>query len=327
MANLPQVPPRLARRTLLVTGATGYLGRRVVAELQHSAGVQTVLCLVRADDPAQAQRRIAELGLTPGSARVVGLAGDLAQPRLGMSSAAYQSLCQEVDCIIHCAADVNWLKSYERLAQTNVGGVVEVLGLAAASGAAVVFASTLPEPVPSTGYNRAKLVAEQLALGFCQSRGLCLNILRCGDISAPANPGSGSSINQEDYVGLLIRSCLALKAWPDEAHWSLNLTPVDYVAQVFTHTALHGQALGLPPLQHLYNPAPNLPWTQLCAWIQTLLGHAQFAPLPLAQWQARLKAQAPGQAVLQRTLLILAMIIDDFSHFHPPPPLLLDHLK
>ncbi|NMY27988.1 AMP-binding protein [Pseudomonas sp. WS 5021] len=327
VANLPQVPPRLARRTLLVTGATGYLGRRVVAELQHSAGVQTVLCLVRADDPAQAQRRIAELGLTPGSARVVGLAGDLAQPRLGMSSAAYQSLCQEVDCIIHCAADVNWLKSYERLAQTNVGGVVEVLGLAAASGAAVVFASTLPEPVPSTGYNRAKLVAEQLALGFCQSRGLCLNILRCGDISAPANPGSGSSINQEDYVGLLIRSCLALKAWPDEAHWSLNLTPVDYVAQVFTHTALHGQALGLPPLQHLYNPAPNLPWTQLCAWMQTLLGHAQFAPLPLAQWQARLKAQAPGQAVLQRTLLILAMIIDDFSHFHPPPPLLLDHLK
>lgn len=327
VASLPQAPRRLARRTIMVTGATGYLGRRVVAELQQTAGVETVLCLVRADDAAQAQRRVAELGLSPRTARVEGLAGDLAQPQFGLASAAYQRLCQDVDCIIHCAADVNWLKRYERLAQTNVGGVVEVLGLAAANGAGVVFASTLPEPVPSTGYNRAKLVAEHLAIAFCESRGLSLNILRCGDISAPAHPDSGASINQEDYVGLLIRSCLAINAWPDEASWSMNLTPVDYVAQVFTHTAIHGQALGSPPVQHLYNPAANLKWTQLCAWIQTLLGPTQYAPLPLEQWQAKLKEQAPGNAVLQRTLLILPMIIDDFSYFNPPPPLLLEHLE
>lgn len=326
VASLPQAPRRLARRTILVTGATGYLGRRVVAELQQTAGVETVLCLVRADDGAHAQRRVSELGGPPRSARVEGLAGDLAKPQFGMDSAAYQRLCQDVDCIVHCAADVNWLKRYERLAQTNVGGVVEVLGLAAASGAGVVFASTLPEPVASTGYNRAKLVAEHLATAFCERRGLCLNILRCGDISAPAHAERGASINQQDYVGLLIRSCLALKAWPDEASWSLNLTPVDYVAQVFTHTAVHGQALGSPVLQHLYNPAPNLKWRQLCAWIQTLLGPARYAPLPLEQWLARLKEQAHGKAVLQRTLLILPMIIEDFSHFNPPPALLLDHL-
>lgn len=323
---LPKQPRRQARRTILVTGATGYLGRRVVAELQQTAGIETILCLVRANSGAQAERRVTELGLPPRSTRVEGLAGDLAQPQFGMVSAAYQRLCEEVDCIIHCAADVNWLKRYERLAQTNVGGVVEVLGLAAASGAGVVFASTLPEPVPSTGYNRAKLVAEHLAMAFCESRGLRLNILRCGDISAPTDDESGASINQEDYVGLLIRSCLTLNAWPEEATWSLNLTPVDYVAQVFTHTAVHDEALGSPVLQHLYNPAPNLKWNQLCTWIQTLMGPTHYAPLPFEQWQARLKEQVHDNAVLQRTLLILPMIIADFSHFSPPPPLLLDHL-
>ncbi|PMY64050.1 MULTISPECIES: SDR family oxidoreductase [Pseudomonas] len=320
-ATAPPVAPRKARRTILVTGATGYLGRMIVRELQQTQGVERILCLVRANDSAHAQRRVAELG------RVEGLAGDLGQAQLGLADEDYQRLHADVDCIIHCAADVNWLKRYASLAEINVGGLLQMLDLAALGGAALVFASTLPEAVPTTGYNRAKLVAEQVAMAFCKNQGIRLSILRCGDISAPARAYASSPINPDDYVGLMIRSCLTLKAWPEERSWSLNLTPVDYVAQVFVHTALGNPVMDSSPIQHLYNPAPNTQWVQLCAWMQTLVGQAQFAALPLAEWQARLRSLSPGNTVLQRTLLILPMIIDDFIHFNHPAPLQLDHLS
>ncbi|MCE0463358.1 SDR family oxidoreductase [Pseudomonas uvaldensis] len=319
-APVAHVPPRQARRTILVTGATGYLGRMIVRQLQQTTGVERILCLVRADSPAHAQQRVADLG------PVEVVAANLSQPRLGLSPEAHRQLSSEVDCIIHCGAEVNWLKRYERLAETNVGGVLEMLRLAALGGAGVIFASTLPETIPTTGYNRAKLVAERVAITFCERTGIDLNILRCGDISAPTQASACDRINPDDYVGLMIRSCLALKAWPAQSDWSLNLTPVDYVARIFVHCALGQPTTHSAPIHHLYNPV-NTRWVQICTWIQTLLGTSRFTALPLAEWQARLKTQAPGNPVLQRTSLILPMIITDFEHFSHPAPLQLAHLK
>ncbi|ROM33834.1 pyoverdine sidechain peptide synthetase [Pseudomonas poae] len=319
-APVVPVSPREARRTILVTGATGYLGRMIVRQLQQATGVERILCLVRAESPAHAQQRLADLG------PVEAVVANLGQPGLGLAPEDYRRLSSEVDCIIHCGAEVNWLKRYERLAETNVGGVVEVLRLAALSGAGVVFASTLPETVPTTGYNRAKLVAERVAIGFGEQAGIDLNILRCGDISAPTQANACDRINPDDYVGLMIRSCLALKAWPAERDWSLNLTPVDYVARIFVHCALGRSTPHSSSVRHLYNPESTR-WEQICTWIQTLMGTDRFTALPLAEWQARLKGQAAGNAVLQRTLLILPMIIDDFKHFSHPAPLQLAHVK
>ncbi|AZF32174.1 hypothetical protein C4J89_2699 [Pseudomonas sp. R4-35-07] len=319
-APVTHVPQREARRTILVTGATGYLGRMIVRHLQQAVGVERILCLVRAENPAHAQQRVADLG------SVEAVVADLGQPRLGLSPEDYRRLSSEVDCIIHCGAEVNWLKRYERLAETNVGGVLEVLHLAALGGAGVVIASTLPETVPTTGYNRAKLVAESVAIRFREQTGIDLHILRCGDISAPLEANACDRINPDDYVGLMIRSCVALKAWPAQSDWSLNLTPVDHVARIFVHCALGGSMTQSTSIHHLYNPE-NTRWEQICSWIQTLLGADRFTALPLAQWRVRLEAQAPGNAVLQRTLLILPMIIEDFKHFSHPAPLQVAQLE
>ena len=75
MAHDAVVPPSLAiaaapadgpLRTVLVTGATGFVGSRIVYELLRRTGVR-VLCLCRARDDAQARRRaiesLAERGL------------------------------------------------------------------------------------------------------------------------------------------------------------------------------------------------------------------------------------------------------------------------
>ncbi|WP_238340719.1 SDR family oxidoreductase [Pseudomonas kairouanensis] len=280
-----------------------------------------ILCLVRADSTAHALQRLAALG------PVEAVIADLGQPGLGLSPEDYRRLSSQVDCIIHCGAEVNWLKRYERLAETNVGGVLEVLRLAALGGAGVVIASTLPETVPTTGYNRAKLVAESVAIRFREQTGIDLNILRCGDISAPVQAYACDRINPDDYVGLMIRSCLALRAWPAQSDWSLNLTPVDHVARVFGHCALGKPTMHSTSIHHLYNPQSTR-WEQICTWIQTLLGRDRFTALPLAQWRVRLEAQAPGNAVLQRTLLIhIGQSYADHGawaglrHQQPPPPI------
>ncbi|WP_341869837.1 SDR family oxidoreductase [Pseudomonas cyclaminis] len=259
----------------------------IVRHLHQAAGVERVLCLVRAEGTAHAQQRVADLG------PVEAVVANLGQPGLGLSPEDYRRLSSEVDCIIHCGAEVNWLKRYERLAETNVGGVLEVLRLAALGGAGVVIASTLPETVPTTGYNRAKLVAERVAIRFREQTGIDLNILRCGDISAPIQASACDRINPDDYVGLMIRSCLALKAWPAQSDWSLNLTPVDHVARIFVHCALGESTTHSTSIHHLYNPQSTR-WEQICSWIQTLLGTERFTALPLAQWRVRLEAKRPA---------------------------------
>lgn len=55
-------------------------------------------------------------------------AGDLAQPQLGLSQAVYDSLCAELDTIVHNGALVNHAYSYEQLFEPNVLGSVEVSG-------------------------------------------------------------------------------------------------------------------------------------------------------------------------------------------------------
>ena len=58
--------------------------------------------------------------------------GDLAQPNLGMSASAFQSLGERVDAIYHCGAYVHSLYPYSKLRNANVCGTIEILRLAVA---------------------------------------------------------------------------------------------------------------------------------------------------------------------------------------------------
>lgn len=127
--------------TVLITGATGYLGRLLVLEwARRLAPVNgTVICLVRADVPAAAGRRLwlnvsashdllHHLEESPTTIDVV--CGDLGAPRLGLDEQTWQRLATEVDLIVHTAALVNHLLPYADLAGTNVAGTAEIIRLA-----------------------------------------------------------------------------------------------------------------------------------------------------------------------------------------------------
>ncbi len=126
---------------VLLTGATGFLGRFLLLELlQRVTGrAGQVVCLVRGTDDASARARLvgqfakggAELlhrfqSLTNENQLVVH-AGDQMQARLGLPDRIYEALAGRVDAVLHNGALVNHGFSYAQLFEPNVLGTVEVM--------------------------------------------------------------------------------------------------------------------------------------------------------------------------------------------------------
>jgi len=136
-------PVREDIRTVLVTGANGYLGHFLCLEwLERMARVGgRVVCVVRGHDAVSARQRIAQAfesgdsGLKRHFAELADahldvFAGDLAEPDLGLPRADWERLAATVDLIVHPAAFVNHVLPYAQLFGPNVLGTAELIRLA-----------------------------------------------------------------------------------------------------------------------------------------------------------------------------------------------------
>lgn len=134
--------PRSQIRTVLLTGATGYLGRYLLLHwLQRVGGVDgKVICLVRAKDNAVARTRL-DAVFNSGdpdlleyyrtlAANLEVLAGDKSQANLGLGEPDWLRLADAVDLIVDSAALVNHMLPYRQLFGPNVVGTAELIRLA-----------------------------------------------------------------------------------------------------------------------------------------------------------------------------------------------------
>ena len=130
-------------RTVLLTGANGFLGHTLALEwLERMAAVGgKVYALVRGADDAVGARRLeaayrsGDPALEARFARVaadqlVVLAGRLDAPRLALAPEVYECLAAEVDLIVHPGALVNHVLGYEQLFEPNVLGTLNLIRLA-----------------------------------------------------------------------------------------------------------------------------------------------------------------------------------------------------
>ena len=290
----PRVPARCgAPRSVLLTGATGFLGAFLVDALLRRTDAD-VYCLVRAPDRQRAQVRLQAVlqryGIELGSAanRVHVLCGDFSKPGLDLDAASLTKLRDRVDAVVHNGAQVSFLSPYAGLRRSNVLGTVEVLRLAAEAGAAVHFVSTIsvfglgssvvdeaaalpPADVLHDGYAQSKWVAEKLVLA-AGDRGLPVRIYRPGRIAGHSETGA---LNRADFFFSVLRGCLELGMAPD-ADAELDLTPVDYVAAAIAQLVGNPSAASGP--YHLVNPVR--------ARLRDLLDVAAVSRVPFARWKA-----------------------------------------
>ncbi|MGW5919452.1 carboxylic acid reductase [Nocardia fluminea] len=136
------VPATAPARTVLITGANGYLGRFLLLTwLERLApGGGKVICVVRGGDPDAARARLdAAFGsdselethfqlLAKDTLEV--LPGDIGEPNLGLPQPTWDRLAAEVDLIVHSAALVNHMLPYTQLFGPNVVGTAEIIRLA-----------------------------------------------------------------------------------------------------------------------------------------------------------------------------------------------------
>ncbi|HEX4376170.1 MAG TPA: carboxylic acid reductase [Steroidobacteraceae bacterium] len=135
-------PPDGAIRTVLLTGATGFLGRfMAVSWLERLAKTGgRLVCIARGSNAADARGRI-ESALASdaqllqhfrslGSEHLEVLPGDIALQNLGLDEATWERLASEVELIVHPAAHVNHVLPYNQLFAANVAGTAELIRLA-----------------------------------------------------------------------------------------------------------------------------------------------------------------------------------------------------
>ena len=119
----------LAGARILLTGATGRLGRCLADELTRS-GFELVL-VVRARSPEAARERVrAELGPDVDLRRVTTLCGDVTEPGLGLRLRERIRLRSSLDVVLHAAATTSFSTPLETARRTNVVATRNVLALA-----------------------------------------------------------------------------------------------------------------------------------------------------------------------------------------------------
>ena len=258
---------------ILLTGATGFFGVHLLRELLATTDAR-VHCLVRADDAAPALDRIR---LAAGRYRVDGLdlsrvvpvTGNLAEPRLGLSTADFCRLARTCDVIYHAGALVNFIYPYTELRSANVTGTRELIRLAGLhrgipvhyisttavlAGFGVMDVREVTEDTPlayadrlGIGYVESKFVAEEL-LRNASRAGLPVAVYRPLDIVGDRHSGTWNTATE---MCALIRFITDTGLAPD-IDLPLDFVPADVCAAAVTYISTRVGADG--GTYHLSSP-------------------------------------------------------------------------
>ena len=245
-----------------VTGATGFVGRHLVAELLKRGG--TIHVLVRKGSRGKVDALIEDVGA---GERIKPVWGDMSQPGLGIDD-----FDEKIDHLFHLAAIYDVAADADAMTKANVEGTRHVVefanshdvgrfhhtsSIAVAGSCEGVFQEDMfdeDQKLPHA-YHSSKYVSEKLVRREAQPKTL---IFRPGIVVGHSQSGAMDKIDGPYYFfGLLKRLRHALPAWfplagPEGGQ--TNLVPVDFVAQAMDHIA-HLPDDELPgDTFHLVNP-------------------------------------------------------------------------
>jgi NAD(P)-dependent dehydrogenase (short-subunit alcohol dehydrogenase family) len=252
-----------------VTGATGFIGRNLVELLLERE--ETIYVLVREGSKG----RLEELRNRWGTddSRVVGIVGDLSEPRLGISDVDLERLKGDVDHLFHLAAIYDMTADAESQRLANVEGTRHMVEFAEAVeagrvhmvssiAAAGLYRGTWREDMfdeaqdlDTHPYFRTKHDSEGVVRTECERP---WRVYRPGIVVGNSETGEMDKVDGPYYFFKLIRRIRnAVPQWMPMLGVEgreINIAPVDFVVRAMDHIAhlddLDGRAF------HLTDPNP-----------------------------------------------------------------------
>ncbi|HEY5262155.1 MAG TPA: SDR family oxidoreductase [Solirubrobacteraceae bacterium] len=242
--------------TYFVTGATGFIGRRLVERLLERRGKIHVLVredsLGRLDDLIEHWEALSEATV---SRRIHPVTGDLRQPMLGLSDEQVAELEGTIEHFFHLAAVYDMTAPAELDMAVNVGGTTHAVELAGAlrvehlhhvSSIAVagthkgVFGEDcfdegqrLPSPYHATKFEAERIVREQALVPW--------RVYRPGVVVGDSKTGEMDKVDGPYYFFKAIQRIRGIvPQWVPLVGLDLgktNIVPVDWVAGALDHIA------------------------------------------------------------------------------------------
>jgi thioester reductase-like protein len=308
----PAGPPRDRRETVFLTGATGFVGSQLLAQLL-SAGIRRVWCLVRGEDEQACRDRLlatlARYSLEVDADRIGVLRGDLTKPLLDLGEARFSELAADADVIFHLGAHMNFVRPYRVLHGPNVRGTQEILRLACAgrpselhyvSTIDSLIAERVPEqPIPvdagkDDGYVLTKKTAERLVLQAGE-RGLPVGIYRPWQITSDSRTGA---VNPNDQLALCLTGILLTGIAPSDNPLPLRILPVEMVAGALAD--MIGRLDPERPIHNFYNTRTTP--IEVVSRVVAECGY-QVRVIPYRQWRVEVIRRTANQVAGLSALL------------------------
>lgn len=247
LLQAPAAPLRAVVETVLLTGATGFLG----AYLLHALVKQglRVVALVRGDDGVSRLRSAWRMFIGDGeedthiTRSVEVIEADFGAPLFGLDQAAFVSLAQRVDLVLHNGALVTGVMPYVLMRDANVRSTKTCIHVAALQCRRLIFVSSLSallgreraeEPVSTnvaplgsmSGYGASKRVSE-VVVGRAAPSLLVCSIVRPGTIGGSTTNGA---LSPNDTLARYMIGVCQLQRAPKQPANPVSAAPVDWVA-------------------------------------------------------------------------------------------------
>jgi nucleoside-diphosphate-sugar epimerase len=207
--------PETGRRTVLVTGASGVVGRALLRRMRDL----DLVCLVHRSPVC--------------GPNVTTVQGDIAEPMLGLGEQAYVELADRVDAVIHCAAVTDLNRTDGSCEATNVAGTERAAAFAAAANAVLYHVSTAfvhttvegERGRAAIGYAVSKAAAEQVV----RSSGVPHVIVRPSVVIGDSVTGEIAAFQGLHQVAAGMFAGI-VPIIPFDPGWPIDFVPADVVA-------------------------------------------------------------------------------------------------